>query len=167
MLMGALVYGIKYALPEYICNFFIGGGVPAFALYKTSSKAISKLAHLNAPYGYGLCFLNLIFDDLTNATQDYFKRKYATDYAAVSFCKEHSEVAWDILMFYLYGAVGQNFIFFTINSFGSRSCQYYHHDDSQVSKHCSILFAEWESSISKAMSGHFHDFLGLPYNIFL
>lgn len=40
-------------------------------------------------------------------------------YEAVSFCKEHPEAAWDILMYCLCGAVGQNFIFLTIANFGS------------------------------------------------
>ncbi|KAK8939689.1 UDP-galactose/UDP-glucose transporter 3 [Platanthera guangdongensis] len=148
MLMGALVYGIEYSLPEYICTFLVAGGVSAFALSKTSSKTISKLAHPNAPYGYGLCFLNLLFDGFTNATQDSINRRYpktsaweimlgmnlwgaiynliymfgwanASGYAAVGFCRENPEVAWDILMFCLCGAVGQNFIFLTISRFGS------------------------------------------------
>ncbi|KAE8724830.1 UDP-galactose/UDP-glucose transporter 1 [Hibiscus syriacus] len=37
---------------------------------QTSSKTISKLAHPNAPLGYGLCFLNLALDGFTNAMQD-------------------------------------------------------------------------------------------------
>lgn len=44
-------------------------------LLQTSSKTISKLAHPNAPLGYGMCFLNLAFDGFTNATQDSIKAK--------------------------------------------------------------------------------------------
>ncbi|MCH93708.1 UDP-galactose/UDP-glucose transporter 3-like, partial [Trifolium medium] len=73
MLMGSLVYGIRYTIPEYLCTFLVAGGVSTFALLKTSSKTISKLAHPNAPLGYGLCFLNLAFDGFTNATQDSLK----------------------------------------------------------------------------------------------
>uniref|UniRef100_A0A7N0TRF8 Uncharacterized protein n=1 Tax=Kalanchoe fedtschenkoi TaxID=63787 RepID=A0A7N0TRF8_KALFE len=40
-------------------------------------------------------------------------------YQAVRFCKHHPEVAWDILLYCLCGAVGQNFIFLTISRFGS------------------------------------------------
>ncbi|PKA57194.1 UDP-galactose/UDP-glucose transporter 3 [Apostasia shenzhenica] len=148
MLMGTVVYGIKYTLPEYVCTFLVAGGVSAFALSKTSSKTILKLAHPNAPYGYGLCFVNLLFDGFTNATQDSIKARYpktsaweimlgmnlwgtiynliymfgwphGTGYQALSFCREHPEVAWDILMYCLCGAVGQNFIFLTISRFGS------------------------------------------------
>lgn len=42
---------------------------------QTSSKITSKLAHPNAPLGYGLCFLNLAFDGFTNATQDSLKAR--------------------------------------------------------------------------------------------
>ncbi|XP_068648615.1 UDP-galactose/UDP-glucose transporter 3 [Aristolochia californica] len=148
MLMGALVYGIKYTLPEYVCTFLVAGGVSAFALSKTSSKTISKLAHPNAPLGYGLCFLNLAFDGFTNATQDSISARYpktsawdimlgmnlwgtiyniiymfgwphGSGFEAVAFCKEHPEAAWDIFVYCLCGAVGQNFIFLTISRFGS------------------------------------------------
>lgn len=43
---------------------------------QTSSKTISKLAHPNAPLGYLLCFLNLMFDGFTNATQDSITARY-------------------------------------------------------------------------------------------
>ncbi|KAJ6814244.1 UDP-galactose/UDP-glucose transporter 3-like [Iris pallida] len=148
MLMGTLVYGIKYTIPEYICTFLVAGGVSAFALAKTSSKTVSKLAHPNAPLGYGLCFLNLAFDGFTNSTQDSITARYpktsaweimlgmnlwgtiynvvymfgwpnASGFEAVRFCQEHPEAAWDILMYCLCGAVGQNFIFLTISRFGS------------------------------------------------
>ncbi|KAF3655690.1 UDP-galactose/UDP-glucose transporter 3 [Capsicum annuum] len=148
MFMGTLVYGIRYTIPEYVCSLLVAGGVSLFALSKTSSKTISKLAHPNAPLGYGLCFLNLTFDGFTNATQDSISARYpktsawdimfgmnlwgtiynmmfmfgwrnASGYEAVQFCKQHPEAAWDILLYCLCGAVGQNFIFLTISRFGS------------------------------------------------
>ncbi|KAL1299397.1 hypothetical protein HN51_043900 [Arachis hypogaea] len=141
MLMGTIVYGIRYTFPEYVCTFLVDGGVSTFALLKTSSKTMSKLAHPNAPLGYGLCFLNLTFDGFTNATQDSLKARYpktsawnimlgmnlwgtiynmiymfgwpsGSGFEAVRFCKQHPEATWDILLFYYCGAVGQNFIFF-------------------------------------------------------
>ncbi|KAJ6395187.1 hypothetical protein OIU77_020448 [Salix suchowensis] len=148
MFMGCLVYGVSYTVPEYLCTFLVAGGVSSFALLKTSSKTINKLAHPNAPIGYGLCFLNLAFDGFTNATQDSLKVRYpqtsawdimmgmnlwgtiynliymfgwphGIGYEAVEFCKQHPEAAWDILLYCLCGAVGQNFIFLTISRFGS------------------------------------------------
>ncbi|KAM1026815.1 hypothetical protein ACFX2A_040656 [Malus domestica] len=148
MLMGTLVYGKRYSFPEYVCTLLVAGGVSIFALLKTSSKTISKLAHPNAPLGYGLCFLNLAFDGFTNATQDSITARYpktsawdimlgmnlwgtiynmfymfgwprGSGFEAVQFCKQHPEVAWDIFLYCLCGAVGQNFIFLTISRFGS------------------------------------------------
>ncbi|XP_058084104.1 UDP-galactose/UDP-glucose transporter 3-like [Magnolia sinica] len=148
MLMGTIVYGIKYTFPEYVCTLLVAGGVSAFALLKTSSKTISKLAHPNAPLGYGLCFLNLALDGFTNATQDSITARYpktsawdimlgmnlwgtiynviymfgspwGSGFEAVHFCRQHPEAAWDIFLFCLCGAVGQNFIFLTISRFGS------------------------------------------------
>ncbi|KAE8657437.1 UDP-galactose/UDP-glucose transporter 3 [Hibiscus syriacus] len=90
MLMGTLVYGIRYSFPEYICTFLVAGGVSMFALIKilfqTSKKSISKLEHPNAPLGYGLCFLNLAFDGFTNATQDSINTRYP------------KTSAWDIML---------------------------------------------------------------------
>ncbi|KAL8035603.1 hypothetical protein ABFX02_12G107900 [Erythranthe guttata] len=148
MLMGALVYGIRYSFQEYLCTLLVAGGVSTFALLKTSSKTINKLANPNAPLGYGLCFLNLAFDGFTNATQDSLTARYpktnawnimlgmnlwgtiynmvfmfgwsnAIGYDAIRFCQQHPEAAWDIFLFCLCGAVGQNFIFLTISRFGS------------------------------------------------
>ncbi|XLR10605.1 hypothetical protein HN51_047255, partial [Arachis hypogaea] len=76
MLMGTIVYGIRYTFPEYVCTFLVAGGVSTFALLKTSSKTMSNLAHPNAPLGYGLCFPNLTFYGFTNATQDSLKARY-------------------------------------------------------------------------------------------
>ncbi|CAL5039190.1 unnamed protein product [Urochloa decumbens] len=122
MLMGTVLYGVKYTFPEYLCTFLVAGGVSSFALLKTSSKTIKKLANPNAPLGYTLCFLNLAFDGYTNSTQDLIKSSnwpYANGFEAVKFCQDNPEVAWDIFYFCLCGAVGQNFIFLTISRFGS------------------------------------------------
>lgn len=43
----------------------------------------------------------------------------ASGFQAVQFCKQHPEAAWDIFLYCLCGAVGQNFIFLTISRFGS------------------------------------------------
>lgn len=41
MLMGTLVYGIRYTFPEYVCTLLVAGGVSAFALSKV--RNISSL----------------------------------------------------------------------------------------------------------------------------
>ncbi|GAQ77933.1 UDP-galactose transporter, partial [Klebsormidium nitens] len=148
MLAGTFIYGRQYAPAEYMCTLLVAGGVSVFALFKGSAKTISKLAHPNAPLGYFLCFLNLGMDGFTNATQDSLVDRYPKTtswdimvgmnlwgsiymcaymfllpggggWDAVDFCRTHPEAAWDILVFCLCGAVGQNFIFFTISKFGA------------------------------------------------
>lgn len=36
MLMGAIVYGVRYTLQEYLCTLLVAGGVSIFALGKVS-----------------------------------------------------------------------------------------------------------------------------------
>eukprot|EP00271_Cylindrocystis_brebissonii_P003022 TRINITY_DN13771_c0_g1_i1.p1 TRINITY_DN13771_c0_g1~~TRINITY_DN13771_c0_g1_i1.p1 ORF type:complete len:398 (-),score=90.05 TRINITY_DN13771_c0_g1_i1:627-1820(-) len=148
MLWGALAFRVKYTLPEYICTFLVAGGVAIFALFKSSSKALKKLARPNAPLGYTLCFLNLALDGWTNTNQDHLHHRFphtssfhtmlamnlwgalytalfmfGTPWGggseAVAFCRANPEAAKDLLVFCLSGAVGQNFIFLTIKHFGS------------------------------------------------
>ncbi|KAL0364048.1 UNVERIFIED_CONTAM: UDP-galactose/UDP-glucose transporter 3, partial [Sesamum angustifolium] len=195
MLMGALVYGIRYTIPEYVCTLLVAGGVSTFALSKTSSKTISKLANPNAPLGYGLCFLNLAFDGFTNATQDSITARYpktsawnimlgmnlwgtiynmifmfgwpnATGYDAIQFCKQHPEVAWDILLYCLCGAVGQNFIFLTISRFGSLT----NTTITTTRKFVSIVVSSLLSGnplSEKQWASVFMVFSGLSYQIYL
>lgn len=40
-------------------------------------------------------------------------------FEAVCFCKKHPDATWDIFLYCCCGAIGQNFIFLTINRFGS------------------------------------------------
>lgn len=40
MLMGTLLYGVKYTLPEYFCTFLVAGGVSSFALLKVRRSSI-------------------------------------------------------------------------------------------------------------------------------
>ncbi|CAM6022174.1 unnamed protein product [Sphagnum balticum] len=148
MFLGALVYGVHYTIREYLCTFLVAGGVSLFALFKTHSKVVSKIASPNAPFGYALCFLNLALDGFTNATQDAVTKRYpktnawhmmlgmnlwgsiymviymfgfpsGNGWAAVEFLRQHPKAAWDIFLFCLCGAVGQNFIFLTISRFGA------------------------------------------------
>ena len=43
MLMGSLVYGIRYTLPEYLCTFLVAGGVSMFALLKVNKSPLTFL----------------------------------------------------------------------------------------------------------------------------
>lgn len=66
-------------------------------LLQTSSKTISKLAHPNAPLGYGLCFLNLAFDGFTNATQDSITARYL-NWKYILVCRRARKVSSVILL---------------------------------------------------------------------
>lgn len=68
MLMGTLISGKYYSTLEYLCAILIAAGISLFAK-QSSSKVTSKLVAPNAPLGYGLCILNLLFDGYTNAAQ--------------------------------------------------------------------------------------------------
>lgn len=146
MLLGTILHGKTYSLVEYLCVFMITAGVSIFAS-KSSSHAKQRLATPNAPLGYFLCFSNLLLDGYTNAAQDEINHRYKggtamhmmcwmnfwtgvfylpylfvlsnTGRDVLSFCRQHPEAAYDILLFCLCGAIGQLFIFFTIKSFGS------------------------------------------------
>eukprot|EP00270_Netrium_digitus_P010905 TRINITY_DN341_c0_g1_i4.p1 TRINITY_DN341_c0_g1~~TRINITY_DN341_c0_g1_i4.p1 ORF type:complete len:357 (+),score=3.43 TRINITY_DN341_c0_g1_i4:166-1236(+) len=148
MLAGAIIYGVRYTLPEYICTILVAAGVSSFALFKSSSKAMKKIAHPNPLFGYTLCLINLALDGFTNATQVSITHRYPKcsayhlmmgmnlwgtiymilysfiwpwggGFGALTFCRSHPQAATDILLYCLCGAVGQNFIFLTINKFGA------------------------------------------------
>ncbi|KAH9534901.1 hypothetical protein CY35_17G027100 [Sphagnum magellanicum] len=148
MFTGAIVYGVHYTIPEYLCTFLITGGVSIFSLLKNHEKVVSKVASPNQPFGYALCFLNLGCDGFTHATQDAITKRYPKTnavhimmcmnmwssiymgifmlgwpggggWAAIKFVCEHPKAAWDITLFCLCGVVGQNFIFLIISHFGS------------------------------------------------
>lgn len=194
MLMGALIYRVHYTVQEYVCTILVAGGVSVFALFKGSSKS-AKLAHPNAALGYALCFLNLGMDGFTNATQDSISKKYPKTstyhmmmgmnfwgslymilymflwpngggYEAIEFCKTHPEAFYDILVFCLCGAIGQNFIFMTISNFGALA----NTTITTTRKFMSILIsAVWTGNplTFEQWAGVFMVFSGLFFQIYL
>ena len=68
MVMGTLIGGKLYTSLEYGCAILIAAGISLFAK-QSSSTVTAKLAAPNAPLGYSLCCLNLVFDGYTNAMQ--------------------------------------------------------------------------------------------------
>ena len=68
MIMGTLIGGKYYSSLEYLCAGLIAAGISLFAK-QSSKQVVRKLAAPNAPLGYFLCFLNLVFDGYTNAKQ--------------------------------------------------------------------------------------------------
>ena len=146
MISGTIFYNKKYGFAEYVAALLIGVGIGVFSLAKSSAKAQQKLASPNKMLGYGLCVVNLFFDGYTNAKEDDVLRlkpettslsmmmhmnlwnvvfngaylAYNGELAKASaFAQKYPECATDALLFCLTGAIGQLFIYFTINTFGS------------------------------------------------
>lgn len=76
MAVGTLLDGKRYSAGEYGSALLIAGWISVFALAKSSSKQLSRLAAPNAPLGYSLCLLNLALDGYTNASQDKLKSQF-------------------------------------------------------------------------------------------
>ena len=68
MLMGTLIGGVYYSSLEYLCALMLAAGVSLFA-HQSSPIVRTKLASPNAPLGYFLCMVNLVFDGYTNVAQ--------------------------------------------------------------------------------------------------
>jgi solute carrier family 35 (UDP-galactose transporter), member B1 len=146
MLWGTILNGKRYSGLEYMCMAFVAAGVSLFAT-SGSSKVASKLAAPNAPLGYALCLGNLALDGFTNARQDRINHHHPKNSPIhmmcwmnfwcmlfyglymfglssigmdlIAFCQRHPDAAWDVLLFCGCGAIGQLFIFHTIQTFGS------------------------------------------------
>ena len=148
MIMGTVVSRGKkrYSFVEYLAAILIGVGIGVFSLAKSSAKAKAKLASPNPALGYGRCIVNLAFDGYTNAKEDdiihahpdttslgmmmhmnlwsvIFNGAYLTYNGelarAADFARAYPECATDAVLFCLSGAMGQLFIYYTINTFGS------------------------------------------------
>ncbi|GMH44523.1 hypothetical protein BSKO_12475 [Bryopsis sp. KO-2023] len=85
MVMGSLLYGIRYPAVQWLIT---GGICTGLALFSSASaKAASrKLAEANMLLGYGLCFANLTCDGFTNSNQDVINRKYPKNSALHMMC---------------------------------------------------------------------------------
>ncbi|GAB4820773.1 hypothetical protein N2152v2_007819 [Parachlorella kessleri] len=146
MLIGTVLHGKSYSLLEYVCCVAISVGISLFGA-KSSHKVTRKLASPNAPWGYTLCFFNLVLDGYTNAAQDEINRQYkrtsalqmmcwmnfwcgiyylpvlflatSVGWDLLAFCSRHPQAGYDLLLFCACGALGQLFIFYTIKHFGS------------------------------------------------
>lgn len=146
MVMGTIFGKKRYSAKEYLCVALICVGLVVFSL-KKSSAANKKLAEPNLLLGYSLCMVNLAFDGFTNAYQDKINSTYASTSSLdmmcwmnfwtgsllsiymfgasaigselVGFLLSHPRSMLDVLAFCLCGALGQLFIFLTINKFGA------------------------------------------------
>ena len=141
MALGVLIYGRRFPPHKYIVVGMVTAGVAMFTLYSPVKKKQGE----SSLYGLLLLSVNLLFDGITNSTQDHmFKRFKLTGPSmmvglnlmstilvsiylsfsselpeAITFMRQHPAIIKDIILFALCGAIGQLAIFYTLEKFGS------------------------------------------------
>jgi UDP-galactose transporter B1 len=146
IMMNVILYRKKFPFYKYIVVFLVTVGVSLFMLLQPVSEKKKTMAS-NSLYGIILLSTNLLIDGVTNSTQDQIFHKFkitglqmmffmnlfggtfTLSYLllpnnpelgnAIEFCGKYPEVFKDIILFSLCGAIGQCFIFFTLQNFGS------------------------------------------------
>ncbi|KAG0362370.1 UDP-galactose transporter [Gamsiella multidivaricata] len=151
MLMNILLYRRKFPTYKYACVALITCGVAGFMLLAPFDDHAhgKKDAVESSLYGMFLVIINLTIDGITNSTQDQifhtfkvtgqqmmcFMNLFMAMFMALwlfnpfnselgnalAFCHSHPAVIKDIALFCFCGALGQCFIFYTLEQFGSLS----------------------------------------------
>ncbi|KAG0339592.1 UDP-galactose transporter [Podila humilis] len=151
MFMNILLYRRKFPTYKYICVALVTLGVSGFMLFAPLDDHKSKKGAANSSlYGLFLVMINLTLDGVVNSTQDQIfhtykvsgqqmmcymnllmsgmmaiwllVNPYSTELAgAIAFCQTHPAIVKDIAMFSICGALGQCFIFYTLEQYGSLS----------------------------------------------
>lgn len=144
MAVSLVLYRTRYPVYKYAVVLLITAGVCLFSVFQPTSKTSSVTSEFK---GIALLGANLLLDGLYNTTQDRMFSKYkmitgahmmvvlnylTTMLTAVLliaskeqlaelrwFIRHHPVVLRDIVLFGLCGAVGQIFIFVTLENFGS------------------------------------------------
>ncbi|KAF9324775.1 UDP-galactose transporter [Linnemannia elongata] len=135
---------------KYICVALVTIGVSGFMLFAPMDDHKGKKgAATSSLYGLFLVAINLTLDGVTNSTQDQifhaykvtgqqmmcFMNLFMSAYMAIwllnpfnpelgqaiAFCQTHPAIIKDIAMFSICGALGQCFIFYTLEQYGSLS----------------------------------------------
>lgn len=148
MIMNWLVYRRRFETYKYVTVGLITLGVSGFMLFEPHRGG--KAEAVNSLWGLFLLLVNLLIDGATNSWQDqlfilhnikslqmmFFMSLFSAGImlsyltiwpwtselsVAVAFIKEYPGVIGDLGLFCLCGALGQVFIFLTIESFGSLS----------------------------------------------
>ncbi|CAG8576088.1 2118_t:CDS:1 [Dentiscutata heterogama] len=146
MLMSIILYRRKFSFYQYIVVMLVTLGVSSFMLLQPTSEK-KKAVEPSSLYGTILLSINLLIDGVVCSTQDQIFSKYKIKgqhmmffmnlfsgilmacwlinpwnqelFNAITFCKNYPNIIKDILLFSLCGALGQCFIFFTLDNFGS------------------------------------------------
>ncbi|CAK4170254.1 unnamed protein product [Aphanomyces euteiches] len=114
MLMGVVLGRKKYSWKEYVSVLLITAGIVTFQLGKDSSKGKQQE---NSVYGLGLLFLSLFMDGLTGSGQEQMVEVHKPSV--------HQQMLNTNLWAVFYtgiGALGQNFIYFTVQRFSALTC---------------------------------------------
>lgn len=148
MIMNWLVYRKRFESYKYVTVALITLGVSGFMLFEPHRGGKAETA--NSIWGLSLLLVNLLIDGATNSWQDqmfmFYKIKslqmmffmsmfsaalmfswlvlspWTSELAnALAFIAEYPSVLGDLALFCLCGALGQLFIFMTIEKFGSLS----------------------------------------------
>jgi len=148
MLMNWLVYRKRFEVYKYVTVCLITLGVSGFMLFEPHRGGKAEAA--NSLWGLFLLLVNLLIDGATNSWQDqlfiihrvkslqmmFFMSLFSAGIMlswlllwpwtselsqAIGFLSEYPSVLKDLFMFCLCGAMGQIFIFATIENFGSLS----------------------------------------------
>lgn len=148
MLMNWLVYRKRFEAYKYVTVGLITAGVSGFMLFEPHRGGKAEAA--NSLWGLFLLLINLLIDGATNSWQDqlfivhrvkslqmmFFMSLFSAGImfsylvlwpwtneltAALAFVARYPAVLLDLTLFCLCGALGQVFIFATIENFGSLS----------------------------------------------
>ncbi|ETV80537.1 hypothetical protein H257_06794 [Aphanomyces astaci] len=149
MLMGVVLGRKKYSWKEYVSVILITAGIVIFQLGKDSSKGSGKQQQTeNSVYGLGLLFVSLFLDGLTGSGQEQMVEQHkpsvhqqmlntnvwAVIYTGIgcvitghgihglNFCLANPEIYQSLLYFSICSALGQNFIYFTLQRFSALTC---------------------------------------------
>ncbi|PJF16520.1 hypothetical protein PSACC_03714 [Paramicrosporidium saccamoebae] len=146
MLMNFVVYRRKFEWYKYVSVAMITAGVSGFMLFEKEGGR----GGANSLYGLLLLLINLMVDGATNSWQDkmfidhrlygpqmmFFMHLFSSIFlflylllnpwnhefsAALAFARNYPTVRGDVALFGLCGALGQVFVFYTLEHFGSLS----------------------------------------------
>ncbi|KAF9116529.1 UDP-galactose transporter [Mortierella sp. AM989] len=148
MLMNILLYRRRYPTYKYVCVALITFGAAGFMFLAPFDEHKQEAVN-NSLFGMFLVIINLTIDGITNSTQDQIFRTFKVTGQqmmcfmnlfmsmfmalwllnpfnselgdALAFCHSHPSIIRDIMLFCICGALGQCFIFYTLEQFGSLS----------------------------------------------
>lgn len=165
MLLGVLVAKKKYPWAKYFCVLLIVLGVVLFMYKKPTESSKSSEAILNIGMGEFLLIVSLVFDGLTGGIQDKIRDKHKVQayhmmfsmniwsclwasigvfltgefFALMQFIQTYPNVITNMFLLGLTGAIGQNFIFLTIEWFGPLTCSIFTTTRKFFTILCSVL----------------------------